>query len=72
MNLIINGNSETIDKEKITISLLLKLKNVEMPQMVSVELNGRIIEQSEYEKIEVKDSDKIEFLYFMGGGSLGV
>ncbi|MCL4550550.1 MAG: sulfur carrier protein ThiS [Bacteroidetes bacterium] len=72
MTLKINGNLETIDQEKITVARLLKLKNVEMPEMVSVELNGEIIEQSNYEKIEVKDSDAIEFLYFMGGGSLGI
>ncbi len=72
MKLTINGNLETIDHEKITVTELLKLKNVEVPQMVSVELNGEIIDQSEYEKIQIKDSDAIEFLYFMGGGSFGI
>ncbi|MFA3783526.1 sulfur carrier protein ThiS [Melioribacteraceae bacterium 4301-Me] len=72
MKLTINGNTETINKEKITVSELLKLKNVAMPEMVSVELNGEIIDSSSYEKIEVKDSDVIEFLYFMGGGKIGL
>lgn len=72
MQLTINGKPETIDKEKITVSELLKLKNVEMPEMVSVELNGEIIDRSEYDKIELKDSDTIEFLYFMGGGNNGI
>jgi len=72
MKLTINGNLETVDQEKITITQLLKLKNVEAPEMVSVELNGEIIEHADYERIEVKDSDTIEFLYFMGGGSFGI
>ncbi|MCX7798573.1 MAG: sulfur carrier protein ThiS [Melioribacter sp.] len=72
MQLTINGKTETIEKEKITISELLKIKNVQMPEMVSVELNGEIIERSDYDKIELKDSDTIEFLYFMGGGTNGI
>lgn len=72
MKLTINGITENIDKEKITVSELLKLKNVEMPEMVSVELNGEIIERNDYDKIELKDSDSIEFLYFMGGGLFGI
>ena len=72
MKLTINGNLETVDQEKITVSELLKLKSVAMPEMVSVELNGEIIDSGAYEKIEVKDSDTIEFLYFMGGGSFGI
>ncbi len=72
MELTINGKKEIIDKEKLSISELLKIKNVEMPQMVSVELNGEIIDRENYDTVELKDSDVIEFLYFMGGGSNGI
>ena len=39
-----------------------------MPNMVSVELNGQILKRTEFEKTILKDDDKVEFLYFMGGG----
>jgi sulfur carrier protein len=68
MNLIINGKSETINEQYITVSDLLKIKNVEMPDTVTVELNGEILEKENYNSQKVSDNDKIEFLYFMGGG----
>jgi sulfur carrier protein len=68
MNLIISGKNETVNLTQNTISELLKVKKVEMPEMVSVELNGEILQQSEYDSTIVKDGDEIEFLYFMGGG----
>ena len=43
-------------------------QNVKMPQMVSVELNGQILKRSEFDRTVLKDDDKVEFLYFMGGG----
>ncbi len=72
MELTINGKIENIDKEKLTITELLKLKDVQMPDMVSVELNGEIIDRKDYETTELKNSDTIEFLYFMGGGCNGI
>lgn len=69
MNLVINGKSETVEVAECTVKELLQLKKVEMPEMVSVELNGEFLKQAEYATIKVKDGDQIEFLYFMGGGS---
>jgi len=69
MNVTINGKSNTIEREKLTIIDLLKMKDVEMPEMVSVQLNGDILERSDFESTFVSEGDEVEFLYFMGGGS---
>jgi len=69
MKLIINGKEETLQQEKISISDLLKIKNVEMPDMVSVQLNEEFIDKNKYQEVYLKDGDVIDFLYFMGGGS---
>jgi len=69
MNLKINGQDEKIEKEILTISDLLAYKNVEMPEMVSVEYNGEILDRDDFDTTQVGDGDQIEFLYFMGGGS---
>jgi len=69
MKLIINGKEETLQQDKISISDLLKIKNVEMPDMVSVQLNEEFIDKNKYQEIYLKDGDVIDFLYFMGGGS---
>ncbi len=61
------------DKEKeilksMSVSELLKTEDVKMPDMVSVELNGKILKRDEFEKTIVKENDELNFLYFMGGG----
>lgn len=68
MNVRINGNQEEI-AEDLTIQGLLAYRNVESPNMVSVELNGTILKRPEFEEKKVAEGDVIEFLYFMGGGS---
>ena len=68
MKLTINGQPEEFSNPAITITELLKLKSVEMPEMVSVEHNGTILNRSDFDATPVKDGDDIEFLYFMGGG----
>jgi sulfur carrier protein len=69
MNIKINGQPETLSLTTLSIAELLKHKNVEMPEMVSVEYNGDILDRSAFETTKVNDGDDIEFLYFMGGGS---
>ncbi len=67
MNLLVNGKNTDIT-DALTISELLSSQDVKMPQMVSVELNGQILKRSEFETTMLKDDDKVEFLYYMGGG----
>ncbi len=69
MNLVINGK-ETNIKGGLTVNQLLAQENVQMPDMVSVELNGQILKRTKFEEAILKDNDKVEFLYFMGGGSV--
>ena len=67
MKLLVNG--EQVNGGNIlTVSELLVEQKVKMPDMVSVELNGQIIRRAEFEQTVLKDDDKVEFLYFMGGG----
>jgi sulfur carrier protein len=68
MNLVVNGRNTDIT-DTLTISELLTKEDVKMPQMVSVELNGQILKRSEFETTKLKDDDKVEFLYYMGGGT---
>lgn len=67
MKLVINGKQADIN-ESLTVGRLLVRENVRMPEMVSVELNGKILKRTDFERTKMKDGDTIEFLYFMGGG----
>lgn len=69
MSLVVNGK-ETNITGGLTVSQLLVQENVKMPDMVSVELNGQILKRTKFEETILKDDDKVEFLYFMGGGSV--
>ena len=68
MEITINGEKETIEKDTLTISELLTLKEVKMPDMVSVEHNGSMLERDQFDSTSVVSGDSVEFLYFMGGG----
>lgn len=69
MNIKINGETATIDSDSLSVTELLKVRHIEMPEMVSVELNGSILDRDKFDSTQVKENDEIEFLYFMGGGS---
>ena len=36
--------------------------------MVSVQVNEDFADRSEWDSIQIKEGDSIDFLYFMGGG----
>ena len=40
MQITINGENEQIAEEGVTVTRLLEIKNVESPDMVSVQVNG--------------------------------
>ena len=69
MKLIINGE-EVTTKDDLNVNELLVEHNVKMPEMVSVELNGQILRRNVFEETQLNENDKVEFLYFMGGGSV--
>ena len=65
----VNGESYSPEKEPTTINDLLKEKEVEMPEMVSVQLNGNFVKKENLSTTHVKENDEVEFLYFMAGGA---
>ncbi len=66
MQLTINGKPESL--EASTIIDVLKAKDID-PQLVAVELNTQMIDQEQLATTSLKEGDKLEFLFFMGGGA---
>jgi sulfur carrier protein len=66
MQLTINGKPETL--EVSTVLDVLKTKDID-PQLVAVELNTQMVDQENLGTTSVKEGDKLEFLFFMGGGA---
>ncbi|MFN3966092.1 MAG: sulfur carrier protein ThiS [Endomicrobiia bacterium] len=67
IKVIVNGKEEEIEKG-ITILEFLKNKNIR-PEVVTVELNEKIIDRKDYSTTVINEGDKIEFVFFMGGGN---
>ena len=65
----INGEAAEVTLP-LTLSLLIKQQNVAQPEMVSVQVNEDFADRTDWDSIEIKEGDSIDFLYFMGGGAL--
>ena len=61
----INGKPE--ETQAAVVMDLLKTKGID-PQMVAVELNDTMIERDHLATTPIKEGDRLEFLFFMGGG----
>lgn len=71
MQLTINGEKKEVTPETMTVTELLAHQGVEMPDMVSVQVNGDFLEREAFDSRVVKEGDEVDFLYFMGGGCSG-
>ncbi|MCI5983402.1 MAG: sulfur carrier protein ThiS [Marinilabiliaceae bacterium] len=65
----INGEAAEVTLP-LTLSQLIKQQNVAQPEMVSVQVNEDFADRTDWDSIEIKEGDSIDFLYFMGGGAL--
>ena len=69
MKLTVNGETREIAGESLNVDETLAALKVSDPLYVTVELNGEILDRAAFGATRVKDGDKLEFLYFMGGGA---
>ena len=65
----VNGDAQNVNLP-LNVSELIKQLLVENPEMVSVQVNEEFAEHEDWESIQLKEDDKVDFLYFMGGGCL--
>ncbi len=64
----VNGDVQEVSLP-LTVTELVKNLLVENPEMVSVQVNEEFAERDDWDSIQVQEDDKVDFLYFMGGGS---
>jgi len=64
--IFINGKKEEI-KEGMSLAGLLEFKKIR-PEVVTVELNEKIIDKNKYSQVSLNQNDHLEFVYYMGGG----
>ena len=64
----VNGDVQEVSLP-LNVSELIKQSDVQQPDMVSVQVNEEFAEREDWEQIQLKEGDKVDFLYFMGGGA---
>lgn len=67
MYITVAGNKKEV-RNGMTLSELIELENVEMPDYVTVSINDEFIDADKKADTVLKNGDNVEFLYFMGGG----
>lgn len=68
MEIFVSGKERTVRKG-LTLAELIKLAGVENPEYVSVVVNDAFVDQESLDAFELHPGDRVEFLYFMGGGA---
>ncbi|MDD6990858.1 MAG: sulfur carrier protein ThiS [Oscillospiraceae bacterium] len=69
MKITVAGEKKEV-KDGLTVAQLVIDEKVETPEYVTVTINDEFVESGAFESTVLKDGDSVEFLYFMGGGSL--
>lgn len=67
MHITLNNRSETIDKNKITVEELIKLKNFTF-RMLVVKINKKLIQKEDYPNTVITDGDDVNVLHLVSGG----
>lgn len=67
--IIVNGEAQEVQLP-LNLTELIKLNKVLQPEMVSVQVNDDFVDRTEWDGLQIKEGDAVDFLYFMGGGSL--
>lgn len=62
----INGKVEELPRG-LTVAQLLAQRQIHTT-LVAVELNGRILQPDEFERVTIAAGDRLEIVHFVGGG----
>jgi sulfur carrier protein len=67
MKIILNNRTEVFDKNNMSISEIMEIKNFSY-QKIIVKLNNIIIEKEDYKNTIVKEGDNLQILHLLAGG----
>ncbi len=66
VTILLNGKEQQVHGGMSVSDLLLKWKV--RPELVTVEVNENILQKLDYDSTPIKDGDRVEFVFYMGGG----
>ena len=65
----VNGEPQEVQLP-LNLTTLISQNNVQQPEMVSVQVNDDFVDRTEWDSLQINEGDSVDFLYFMGGGSI--
>ena len=66
--IIVNDEKQDVQLP-LTSGELIKINKVFQPEMVTVQVNEEFVERDVWDQTQLKEGDRVDFLYFMGGGA---
>ncbi len=66
--IIVNDEKQDVQLP-LTLGELIKINKVFQPEMVTVQVNEEFVERDVWDKTQLREGDRVDFLYFMGGGA---
>lgn len=66
--IFVNGDAQEVVLP-LNVSRLIAQNDVAQPEMVAVQVNEQFADHDEWDNIFLNEGDKVDFLYFMGGGT---
>ncbi|MCD4695572.1 MAG: sulfur carrier protein ThiS [Bacteroidales bacterium] len=67
MNITLNNRPETIERESISFTNLIKLKNFTFKLLVT-KLNGKLVKKEDRDSIMIEDGDTVAVIHLISGG----
>jgi sulfur carrier protein len=68
MTIQINGETQQIERNELTLPELLVLAKVVSPELVTVQINGEFVDRGDFPSTRIQENDEVDFLYYLGGG----
>ncbi len=63
----LNGKPETLEGS-VSVADLLAKRNIR-PEVVTVEVNDQVVHRASFPSTTIKAGDRVEIVFYMGGGS---
>ena len=67
MTLTVNGKAESLT-DGATLAHLLAQRKIR-PDVVTVELNDAVVERARFDRTALREGDRLELVFYMGGGA---
>ncbi len=67
MRITLNNREETFEKSEMTVNELLNEKKFTFKMLV-IKVNDVLVKKEDYEKIIIRDNDRVSVLHLISGG----